>query len=139
RTDQAEGKIVEQGDHARALEKGRKDHEDEDVGGGNVDRGAVDAFDTEGENVHHLREIIATRDEGRRQVVSHKAIGEEDESDDGERKAHQPTRSFEHQYDQYGADDKIRHREEAGTHDQVAIEDPVVHAGQETEHAKRPV
>ena len=78
RADEAERDIVEQRDHAGAFEEGGEDDEDEDVGGRDIDRRAVDAFRAEGEIVDDLHEIVAAVDEGRRQVIAEEAVGEKD-------------------------------------------------------------
>ena len=76
--DQAEREIVEQRDHAGAFEEGGEHHEDEDVGGRDIDRRAVDALGAEGEIVDDLREVVAAMDQRRRQILAEEAIGEEE-------------------------------------------------------------
>ena len=73
--DEPERHVVEERDHAGALQERREDHEDEDVGRRDIDRRAVDALGAEAEVLDDLREVVAAVDERRRQVLAEEAVG----------------------------------------------------------------
>ena len=136
--DQTQRHVVEERDHAGAFEEGGKDHEDEDVGGRDVDRRAVDALRAKGEILDDLDEVVAAVDQRRRQVTTEEAVGEEDAGDDGERPTHQPARGFEHQHKEHDANDDVGRRQEPAAMKQWRVFDPVVDAGREAENAEGP-
>ena len=76
--DRAQRDVVEQLDHAGALEEGAEQDEQEDVAGGDVGRDAVDALGAEEHLVDDLGEVVAAMVERRRQILAEQAIGEEE-------------------------------------------------------------
>ncbi len=136
--DQAEGEIVEQPDHAGALEKGGKDHEDEDIGRGDIDGGAIDALGAEAEMLDDLREIIAAMHEGAGHVLAEETIGEEQAGDDDERQAHEAPGRLEDEDDHHRAGHEVGRGEEGTALEQVGVEDPVVETGRKAEHGQGP-
>ena len=131
--------VVEERDHAGRSRKAAKTHEDEDVGGGDVDRRAVDALGAEGEGLDDLREVVAAVDEGRRQVLAEEAVGEEDPGDDRQRPAPSaaapPRRRATIRSVPTARSAVVRKPLRA---DQLGVEDPVVEPGGEAEEAEQP-
>ena len=80
--------VVEEIDDAGLLHEGAEQDEQEDVGGGNERRRAVDALRSEGHVLDHLLERIAAMVERGRKPMSEQAIGQEQAGDDRKRRSH---------------------------------------------------
>ena len=128
--DRAHGDVGEQADHAGALEEGAEQNEQEDVGGGHVDRDAVDALGAEEHLVDDLIEFVAARVERARQKLSEQAVAQEDRADDGQDRTHHAAAGLEHQQHDDDADHDIDGVGIAGAQDELLVERPVI----ETEH-----
>ncbi len=137
--DRAHRDIGEQSNHAGALKEGAEQDEQEDVGRGDVDRNAVDAFGAEEHLIDDLAEIVAAGIERARQILAEQAIGQKDRADDRQQRSHHAAAGLEHQHDDDDADHDVGPVRIAGAQDQVVVENPVIEAEHEAANADRPI
>ena len=136
--DGAHGDVGEQADHPGALQEGAEQDEQEDVGGGDVGRRAVDAVGAEVERVDELAELVAAVIERRGQVFAEEPVGEERGADDRQRPSHHHPSGEEHQPHGEHADNDVPAVRIAGAEQDVGVEVPVIEADDEAEHAEPP-
>ena len=154
--EQPHGDIVEELDHPGALQERAEQDEEEDVGGRDVGRDAVDALQPVGHVEHHLADRVAAVIERRRQVVAEEDVGEEAEADQRQRRPHHPPGDDEQDDEVHDADREIEdcrrvHAAEPGQDGrrvdgvqlvgpvhEFGVEGPVIETDQEADDAERP-
>ena len=135
---EAQRHIVEELDHARALQKGAEQDEEIDIGRRNACGRRVDALGAEAQLLDDLLEIEGAMIEGARQHMAPGRIGDEAQTDQRQGRPHQTPRNGEEDHQRRHADEKIRMGEIARAVHQIEIEDPVVDADAKARQAKGP-
>ena len=140
--DEAERDVGKQLDHAGPLQERAEQDEQEDVGGRDVGRDAVDALGAEGHVIDDLAERVVADDEGRRQEAAEQAIGQEQAGDDRQGRPHDPPGGDEEHGQRGDADDRVGQRRHAGAEDQRLVFPPLIdgnaHAGEAEQPEQRP-
>ena len=137
--DETEGDVVEQPDHAGALEKRAKQDEQEDVGGRDERRHAINALGAEIELVDHLFESETTMREEVRQPAAEQGIGNEHGAHQRQRPAHDAPRRLGDEDHHHGPDHDVGGVRLARPLDEIGLEDPVVQAEREGRGGQHPV